>query len=500
MRKKLLAAGSTVLLVAGLMSIGAGAANAWHSTMSGSAVCNAATGEYTVTYQGDVTSWPDDYSVKATAVAPAGSTVTPADQSFAHEPKFTVTQVVPGTTTSAKVSFAVTWAKDSWSGSQTVTLAGNCEAPTVTPATATVVLTAATCDAAATMTLGDIKNATWPPAVPLITHGPGHYKVTATAEAPATFEHGATTAVFEGDLAGVKDDVSCVTKDATAAASTTAASCGVAGTVVLGATSNATWGTPVYDGLNYTVTATALPKHQFADGQPTMKFTGTLASALPSSDAACVVKDATAVASTTAASCDVTGTLTLGATSNAKWGTPVYTGANYSVVATADPGHVFVDGQATKTFTGTLPTALDSDDPACQLDTHPLVTPVVTSKNLTCDASGSYTLASAEGTDEGIIWTIDGEVVPAGTYPVKTAGSITVTAAPKAPDFGFDFDTQNSWVLNFTDAKDCGNLTTLALTGTDANTINLGLLFAGGLLLLGGALVIAEKRFGFGKK
>ena len=109
MRKKLLAAGSTVLLVAGLMSLGAGAANAWHSTMSGSAVCNTSTGEYTVTYEGDVTSWPDDYTVKATVVAPAGSTVSPADQSLAHAKTFTVTQIVPGTATSAKVNFGVTW-------------------------------------------------------------------------------------------------------------------------------------------------------------------------------------------------------------------------------------------------------------------------------------------------------------------------------------------------------------------------------------------------------
>ena len=209
----------------------------------------------------------------------------------------------------------------------------------------------------------------------------------------------------------------------------------------------------------------------------------------------------TASAAATTASCDVAGTLKLGATSNATWGTPVYTGSDYSVVATADPGHVFTDGQTTKTFTGTLPAVLDSTDPDCaQLHTSPLVTPVVTSKNLTCDASGSYTLASAEGTDEGIIWTVDGKVVTAGTYPVKSAGSVTVTAAPNGPDFGFDFDTQTSWVLDFTDAKDCGDLTTLAMTGTNANTINLGLLFAGGLLLLGGALVIAEKRFRFGKK
>jgi hypothetical protein len=471
--------------------------------MSGSAVCNTATGEYTVTYEGDVTSWPDDYTVKATVVAPAGSTVSPADQSLTHAKTFTVTQIVPGTATSAKVNFAVTWttAKESWSGNQTVTLGGDCTAPKVEPATATVIRTDATCDAPATMTLGEAKNAAWPPAVPLTTFGPGHYKVTATATAPAQFDGGATTMVFEGDLAGVKDDASCITKDAIAVATTTDASCGVAGTLDLGVPTNAVWGTPVYDGLKYTVTATATKGHVFADGQTTQTFTGPLPAALSSTDAACVVKDASASAAATTASCDVAGTLKLGATSNATWGTPVYTGSDYSVVATADPGHVFKDGLTTQTFTGTLPAVLDSTQPDCaQLHTSPLVTPVVTSKDLTCNASGSYTLASAEGTDEGIIWTVDGKVVTAGTYPVKSAGSVTVTAAPKGPDFGFDFDTQTSWVLDFTDAKDCGGLTTLAMTGTNANTINLGLLFAGGLLVLGGALVIVEKRFGFGKK
>ena len=166
----------------------------------------------------------------------------------------------------------------------------------------------------------------------------------------------------------------------------------------------------------------------------------------------------------------------------------------HTVTATAMAGY-------TLKGTASWPITIAADPTDCiDLDTHPLVTPVVTSKNLSCDGSGSYTLASAEGPDDAISWTVDGKVVKAGTYPVKSAGSITVTAAPNAPDFGFDSDTQTSWVLNFTDAKDCAGLTTLALTGTNATTINLGLLFAGGLLLLGGALVIAEKRFRFGRK
>ena len=212
------------------------------------------------------------------------------------------------------------------------------------------------------MTLGETKNAAWPPAVPLTTYGPGHYKVTATATAPAKFDGGATTKVFEGDLAGVKNDASCITKDAIAVATTTDASCGVAGTLVLGAPTNAMWGTPVYDGLKYTVTATATKGHAFADGQTTQTSTGTLQAALPSTDAKCVVKDASATLTTTAAACGVAGTLTLGTTSNAKWGTPVYDGLKYTVTATATTGHVFADGHATQKFTGTLPAALSSTD------------------------------------------------------------------------------------------------------------------------------------------
>ena len=137
-------------------------------------------------------------------------------------------------------------------------------------------------------------------------------------------------------------------------------------------------------------------------------------------------------------------------------------------------------------------TSMSPADPDCvDLPTHPLVTPVVTWKNLACGTGGSYTLA---GSHDGIIWTVDGKAVTEGTHPVKTAGSIVVSAAPDAPDFGLEFEAQTNWTLEFTQPKDCGELATLALTGGDSNATNVGLLFAGGLLLVGGALLIAEKK------
>jgi hypothetical protein len=215
---------------------------------------------------------------------------------------------------------------------------------------------------------------------------------------------------------------------------------------------------------------------------------------------------------TTEPTCAAPAQLVLGSGAFASWNEVVYSGddnLHYSVTAAAHDGRLFSTGQATMTLTGDLAPALSASDPAClELSTHPLVTPTVTFANLGCSANGSITLASSEGLDEGILWTVDGRVVNSGTHVVRSAGTVTVTAAPNAPKYGFAFDTQTSWVLNFTDAQDCGDLTTLALpgdgqlasTGANAGAINLGLLVAGGLLLLGGGLMISRERIRLGNE
>ena len=159
----------------------------------------------------------------------------------------------------------------------------------------------------------------------------------------------------------------------------------------------------------------------------------------------------------------------------------------------------------------TVPADMVQVGAAClpfQLPPMAVVTPTVVSNNITCTAGGSYTLGEADGITDAIVWKVDGNLVTAGTHAVTTAGTHTVTAVP-GDGHGFDFgiDNPSSWVLSFTAPQDCGDLTTLALpgetlasTGTDGGSVNLGLLFAGGLLMLGGALVIAEKRLKFGRK
>ena len=78
-------------------------------------------------------------------------------------------------------------------------------------------------------------------------------------------------------------------KDATAAVSTTPATCSTPETLVLGAIANATWGTPTRTTGpgSYSVTATATAGHAFSNGSTTKVFGGTLADVLSPTSAGC---------------------------------------------------------------------------------------------------------------------------------------------------------------------------------------------------------------------
>ncbi|MEO8094330.1 MAG: hypothetical protein ABI632_05270 [Pseudolysinimonas sp.] len=129
-----------------------------------------------------------------------------------------------------------------------------------------------------------------------------------------------------------------------------------------------------------------------------------------------------------------------------------------------------------------------------QLDTHPLVTPVGTSTALTCVAAGTYTLTA----NAGVIWTIGGNTVNAGTYQVTSTSTVQAVATPKAPDYGFEAGIPNPKTFTFTFTKPAiascgGQLTTLAFTGVSSS---LWIILAGGLVAIGlGGLLIARRRW-----
>ncbi len=128
-----------------------------------------------------------------------------------------------------------------------------------------------------------------------------------------------------------------------------------------------------------------------------------------------------------------------------------------------------------------------SDD-ECQLTTHGLLSTSATSKNLQCATDGSYTLANTPG----IRWMVDGVEKSHGTYPVTRASVVNVEAQIiDTVENGWEDGAQTTWTFTFTNTVEC--LPTLAFTGSD--TGSLGLLLAGGFLLLGGTIVAYDRRF-----
>jgi hypothetical protein len=157
----------------------------------------------------------------------------------------------------------------------------------------------------------------------------------------------------------------------------------------------------------------------------------------------------------------------------------------YTVTAKGDFGYTL---QGTNVWTLTiLPVEV------CDIPTLPLVTPVLSSTQPSCDADGSYTLTDlvVEG-EHPLVWSVDGKVTAPGTYSAKAGTTVKVSVATSGPDFGFDSETQTDWTLDFAAAKSCDQLTTLAFTG--ANGDMGGLMIAGLLLLLAGAGVYTGSR------
>ncbi len=196
--------------------------------------------------------------------------------------------------------------------------------------------------------------------------------------------------------------------------------------------------------------------------------------------------------------CSTDGSYTIPATTGVLWfigATPVNPGKYVVTAATTRtitakpdaPAYGFDTG-VTTSWNVVIAAPPSANDPACNLQTHPLVTPAaVTAKQPTCAVDGSYTIP----TTTGVEYSIGGRVVSAGTYPVTGVKSVTVTAAAIAPNYGLEEGAQTSWPLIFLAAPtDC--LATLAFTGV-TGTLGLGL--ALGFVMLGVAGIVVRRRY-----
>ena len=302
-----------------------------------------------------------------------------------------------------------------------------CAAP---DAAAAVSTTKPTCEIGETLVYGGIENATFS-GTPDGTVGPGAYSVVANADSGHRFADGGRTKTFSGLLDGPLsvDDDRCATADAAAAVSQTAASCDSGEKLVLGSTTFATWGTPTRtEGPGaYEVVATALAGHRFDDQARTRTFTGELAGPIDADDDQCAELDAAAAVATAAPQCGVGETLVLADPTFASWGSPTLAEGpgDYEVVATADAGHRFDDGERTRTFTGTLagpvPDLNGPDQEGCDIPEQPEpIQREVAGMEASCELGGVTTWVDVYTTayvwnEETFAWELGEE-----TGPVRT--------------------------------------------------------------------------------
>jgi hypothetical protein len=154
---------------------------------------------------------------------------------------------------------------------------------------------------------------------------------------------------------------------------------------------------------------------------------------------------------------------------------------DHEITASFDTSKYKLDPSVTLPFTFTINAG------KC-LPTHPLVTPATVSSQIGCFNSGSYTLKNDLGDPDAVIWTVNGSQVAAGKYSVGSATTVTITAAPNAPDYGFAAGAQTTWTVDFKKPTVC-DTETLAMTGQSPT----GLLVAADAFVVAGLAMFAMR-------
>ncbi len=299
-------------------------------------------------------------------------------------------------------------------------------------------------------------------------NGP-EYVTLSSPEAEITFGHSSGKAVSHYSYSW--EPIPTPTPLATASLSFIDETCSAAQQLDLAnfLTSNATFGSDTDpSALGYSVVATADGDAEFADGDGdvgnlTQKtFTGTLADtdtekcqkAIPGdplvTPQACVagvlVSGSIWVDLQPGLTYTITNIDTKSVISPVTTATTALPPGNYTASVVANRGYV-LSGDASWPYTVEITAPVN-----CELVTPPTPPRV----DITCKASGSYTLPTAEG----VIWRVNGDVVEPGTYKVFFGKTVTITAVPRAPAYGFVAEVTTRWVYTFTAPIACGQLIT----------------------------------------
>ncbi|GGE92478.1 LPXTG cell wall anchor domain-containing protein [Mycetocola zhadangensis] len=199
-----------------------------------------------------------------------------------------------------------------------------------------------------------------------------------------------------------------------------------------------------------------------------------------------VPADATAAVSVTEPTCDEPGRLILGDVVNATWSTPTLAAGpgEYSVIATANEGHTFADGETTVSFTGVLLGALAPTNENCAVPVPTKPEPVVTSTSadaIDCTMAEVTTTTTTVSTG----WNLD-----TATSTWVAAEPVTTVADAKRAATPVECPVAAAQPAQADDIEASPVAETLPETGSDAGWV---VLIAGGLVLVGVQLMLMQR-------
>lgn len=197
------------LLLTGMVLV-ASPASAHHPLISGTAVCNSATGKYDVTWTIESDADRDKNWLLTSVSRAIGITTPTAAQD--DQTDFTGRETVDPGAGTLSLTVAARWQDkaDSSRGVATATQTGSVTVPATRcdpdakDASAVISTTPPGCGVGERLVLGATQHATW--GVPSRTEGPGTYVVVATAVQGHQFADGTRTQEFRGTLAGPLPD------------------------------------------------------------------------------------------------------------------------------------------------------------------------------------------------------------------------------------------------------------------------------------------------------
>lgn len=144
------------------------------------------------------------------------------------------------------------------------------------------------------------------------------------------------------------------------------------------------------------------------------------------------------------------------------------------------PSFDYYDGDDLVTYPGKN-VGLFEEGCDIQLPDFALVFPQA-SQDPGCELPSFFTIGNSDNNSEALSWTANGEPIAEGKHVVTGPETIHLVATGNAPEHGIEPGAQFEWTFTFPADETCGELSTLALTGSSDTTPALALTAFLGLL------------------